>query len=203
MSSTESDPRNASPPQAASTPAGRSGPAELSGIAWRPKHDLNEAEWSAAGRRLGWIGRGSQWWIGDWLRYGNRKWGETYPRAARITGYDVASLRNMAWIASQFDVSLRNDRLTWSHHALLASLETAEKQHWLNESVARRLSVADLRVALRSRRIDEEAAPRLSSDARAAPNSRLLPSPVSVSTSPVRSRDIVCPACGHIWMIMD
>jgi hypothetical protein len=124
----------------------------LSKVAWIPRGDLGQSEWLATGKRLGAIGRCSQWWIGDWIRYGSSRWGEKYAEAARITGYDVASLRNMAWVASQFDLSLRSDKLTWSHHVLLAPFEADEKRHWLDRAVEERLSVADLRIELRGRR---------------------------------------------------
>lgn len=124
--------------------------APVSTVAWSPQADLNPQEWVAAGRRFGAISRCSQWWIGDWIRYGTEKWGEKYVQAARITGYDVASLRNIAWVASQFDVSLRSEKLSWSHHALLAPLEMDEKLYWLERAGAERLSVADLRTELRN-----------------------------------------------------
>jgi hypothetical protein len=119
-------------------------------VAWAPQGDMGQAEWLAAGRRLGAIGRCSQWWIGDWVRYGAARWGERYAEAARVTGYDVASLRNMAWVASQFDLSLRSDKLSWSHHVLLAPLDRDEQRRWLERAVAERLSVADLRLELRA-----------------------------------------------------
>jgi hypothetical protein len=124
----------------------------VSKVAWIPPGGLGHLEWLATGRRLGAIGRCSQWWIGDWIRYGTAKWGEKYAEAARVTGYDVASLRNMAWVASRFDQSLRCDRLTWSHHVLLAPLEQEEQIFWLARAVDERLSVADLRQELRSLR---------------------------------------------------
>jgi hypothetical protein len=127
---------------------GRSSSA-LSKIAWVPRRDLDHADWLATGRRLGAIGRCSQWWIGDWIRYGTSRWGEKYAEAARVTGYDVASLRNMAWVASRFDLSLRNDKLTWSHHVLLAPFEPETQREWLRRASEERLSVADLRLELR------------------------------------------------------
>ncbi len=129
--------------------AGRRAASAISKVAWIPQADLGHAEWLATGRRLGAIGRCSQWWIGDWIRYGTGRWGEKYAEAARVTGYDVASLRNMAWVASQFDLSLRSDKLTWSHHVLLAPLDSEEQQHWLKRADEERLSVADLRLELR------------------------------------------------------
>jgi hypothetical protein len=124
----------------------------LSKIAWVPQHDLGHADWLATGRRLGAIGRCSQWWIGDWVRYGTARWGEKYAEAARVTGYDIASLRNMAWVASRFDLSLRNDKLTWSHHVLLAPLDADAQREWLRRASEERLSVADLRLELRALR---------------------------------------------------
>lgn len=37
--------------------------------------------------------------------------------------YDAASLRNIKYVAECFEMSLRNDKLEWSHHAEVASLK--------------------------------------------------------------------------------
>jgi hypothetical protein len=123
----------------------------ISKVAWVAPSDLGQAEWLSTGRRLGAIGRCSQWWIGDWIRFGTARWGERYSEAARVTGYDVASLRNMAWVAAQFDLSLRSDKLSWSHHVLLAPLDADEQSYWIERAADERLSVADLRLELRAR----------------------------------------------------
>ena len=153
----------------------------ISKVSWVPKRDLGHTEWLATGRRLGAIGRCSQWWIGDWIRYGASRWGEKYAEAARVTGYDVASLRNMAWVASQFELSLRSDKLTWSHHVLLAPLEPDEQRRWLERASEERLSVADLRLELRAvRNGNEKAAAEEDGHAAAA-----------------EGEVVVCPRCGH------
>ena len=54
-------------------------------VSWQPKHALSLSQWVSDGQRLGAIGRGVNWWIGDWLRFGNHKFGERYARASRIT----------------------------------------------------------------------------------------------------------------------
>jgi hypothetical protein len=151
----------------------------ISKVAWLPQGELGQAAWLATGRRLGAIGRCSQWWIGDWIRYGTSRWGERYAEAARVTGYDVASLRNMAWVASRFDLSLRSDKLTWSHHVLLAPLEPEEQKHWLDRAREERLSVADLRVELRAAQGKQAAA----SGTTAKKTADAAPA--------------VCPHCGH------
>ncbi len=162
-------------------PKVRRSSSSLSKIAWVPQRDLDHTDWLSTGRRLGAIGRCSQWWIGDWVRYGTARWGEKYAEAARVTGYDVASLRNMAWVASRFDLSLRNDKLTWSHHVLLAPLEPDQQREWLRRASEERLSVADLRLELRILR-DGGGKPRASAGAEARKG----------------GDDVaVCPHCGH------
>jgi hypothetical protein len=158
--------------------AGRRPVSGISKVAWVPPSDLGQAEWLSAGRRLGAIGRCSQWWIGDWIRYGTARWGEKYVEAARVTGYDVASLRNMAWVAAQFDLSLRSDKLSWSHHVLLAPLSAEEQRHWIAKAADKRLSVADLRLELRAR----------------GRGSR--PGKAASAESKGQGED-VCPHCGH------
>ncbi len=140
---------------------------------------MGHSDWLAAGRRLGAIGRCSPWWIGDWVRHGTSRWGEKYVEAARVTGYDVASLRNMAWVASRFDVSLRNDKLTWSHHVLLAPLDADAQREWLERASEQRLSVADLRLELRALR-----------------EGRHKSSP-DIPTTKEDADLVVCPHCGH------
>jgi hypothetical protein len=151
----------------------------ISKVAWVPPSRLGQAQWLSTGRRLGAIGRCSQWWIGDWIRYGTARWGERYAEAARVTKYDAASLRNMAWVASRFNLSLRSDKLTWSHHVLLAPLEPEEQRSWIDHAITERLSVADLRKELRTTlgggRSDDAAPAETAHEGRLA----------------------VCPHCGH------
>ena len=154
--------------------------AQVSAVAWVAREELDRNAWESAGRKLGAIGRGTQWWIGDWIRYGNARWGEKYTKAAEITGYDVGSLRNMAWVSSQFDVSLRSDELSWSHHAILAPLEETQKHEWLHRAREERLSVGKLRSELRS----------------ADANGR-HPEPDTVADAGTDTPAIKCPNCGH------
>lgn len=126
-------------------------------LGWEPTPDLSVHDWIVAGQRFGKLARCSQWLVGDWIRYGETRWGEKYAFAAKITGYDPATLRNIAYVASRFDLSIRNDKLTFSHHALLAGLQEEDaRRHWLARAEKDRLSVADLRAELRMRRRKDE-----------------------------------------------
>lgn len=140
------------PRTSTATPRGGSGVQRASGldVAWAPQQNLEHPEWVRWGRRLGATSRVSNWWVGDWLEYGASRWGEKYSEAAKITGYDVKTLRNIAYVARRFDLSRRRDNLTWSHHAEVAVLEPHEQNTWLDRALADQLSVADLRTELRS-----------------------------------------------------
>jgi hypothetical protein len=124
----------------------------ISAVAWAPRGDLDHREWVLEGRRIGIMLRGSPWWIGDWLLYGSTRWGERYAEASRVTGYDPKSLRNMRYVSSRFELSLRRDNLTWSHHALVAGLDRDAQSYWLERASTDRLSVEDLRLELRAER---------------------------------------------------
>lgn len=153
---------------------------ELTQVGWAPAAEVGLAEWSALGRRFGEIGRCSQWWLGDWINYGNERFGERYTRAVKLTGYDVQSLMNMVYVASRFEISRRREMLSWSHHSALAALDTDSQDYWLERAIADKLSVADLRVELRGRRR------ALKAGASAGESSR----------EPDGAESVVCPTCG-------
>jgi signal transduction histidine kinase len=149
-------------------------------VAWQPRQALSLSQWVADGQRLGAIGRGVNWWLGDWLRFGNHKFGERYARASRITGYDVQTLMNMVYVATRFEAPRRRDRLSWSHHAELAALDEASQDEWLTRAEDERLSVRDLRAELR--RV-----------------TRANESEALAAASPEDAQDPchLCPNCGH------
>jgi hypothetical protein len=95
----------------------------------------------------------------------------------------------MAWVASQFDLSLRSDKLTWSHHVLLAPLSREEKLGWLERAATEKLSVADLRVELRAQRRQLDAA------------QSTLEAHEPGEADDEADEDVVCPQCGHRLML--
>jgi hypothetical protein len=98
------------------------------------------------------MGRSSGWWIGDWLRFGNEKFGERYVRAARITGLDVQTLMNMVYVASHIEPTRRRETLSFTHHAEVVSLAPAEQDRWLRRAEEERLSARCLREEIRRER---------------------------------------------------
>src|SRR3954447_1471315 len=65
--------------------------------------------WSAIGARIARHSSATTWWLGDWLIYGQAKYGRHYKEAIAATGLDYQTLRNYAMVARRFEMSRRRD----------------------------------------------------------------------------------------------
>lgn len=74
-----------------------------------------------------------QWWIGDWLNYGEGRpeWGDKYEQAISIFGLNYGTLSTYKSVAAAFDICLRRQNLSWSHHNALASQPPAVRRELL------------------------------------------------------------------------
>lgn len=98
--------------------------ANLSKTAWTPSGELTQRDWQEFGEALGKLKSSSQWWIGDWWAYGEHRYGD---RKAIVESDDWEGARfetckNYASVCRAFETSLRNDLLSFSHHAIVVSL---------------------------------------------------------------------------------
>lgn len=112
--------------------------------------DLSFDEWSELGAGLQVIDSGIQWVLGDWLNYGEQRYGEKYSQAVEMTGYAYQSLANIAYVASRIEISRRRENLRFSHHEVVAALEPAEQEALLSKAVEYSLTVAALRDAVKT-----------------------------------------------------
>jgi hypothetical protein len=113
---------------------------------WGLPHDISYEEWRSAGLRLGQIKDWTNFAIGDWINFGEAKWGETYVQAVSELKINEERLRQMKWVSSRLPVYCRNNKLTWSHHYAVASLETEkERVDWLAKAEKENLGVRELR----------------------------------------------------------
>lgn len=83
---------------------------------------LTYDDWARVGETLGHMGRGIQWWIGDWLKYGEHSYGEKYAQAAKLTGLEIPALKQYQWVADRIDEFTRVNLVPWSTHREVAAL---------------------------------------------------------------------------------
>ena len=107
-------------------------------------------EWEQCGRVLRRIEGAVQFWIGDWVNYGEKAYGEKYTDAERVTGLDVGTLMNYASVAKHVETSLRSEIVPYSIHALVAPLDHDRQVAILARAAAEDLTVTKVREILRA-----------------------------------------------------
>ena len=141
---------------------------------------MDVKRWITYGKRFARLSSASNWWIGDWIRYGNAHYGEKYGAASKTTGYDRQTLMNMAYVSSRFSIERRREGVSWSHHAELAAFPDAQQDAWLDLTEREHLTVRNLR---------EEVRRGLSAQRK--------PSPGDADPSDTAKDGRLCPYCGH------
>lgn len=106
-------------------------------------------QWEAVGYTLQTISGSVSWWIGDWLNYGERKYGETYAQAIEATGWAIQRLKDAKWVAAAVPKEIRRGELSWTHHRHIAHLPEEEQQKWIADAIKQEWSSADLRYAIK------------------------------------------------------
>jgi hypothetical protein len=123
---------------------------EVTPVSWQPPAELTFEEWAAIGNTLQQVNASLNWWIGDWLNYGERKWGEMYAQAVEVTGWDYDRLRDAKWVSGSIQLSFRNDNLSWTHHRHVASLSPTEQAEWLGRAAANGWRSGQLKEAIKA-----------------------------------------------------
>jgi hypothetical protein len=87
-------------------------------------------EWEEVGHFLKKATTACALWLGDWINYGQAKFGEKYLLAIARTGLDYGTLRNASYTARRIDLSDRSDKLGYKHHEIVASLPLSCNGHY-------------------------------------------------------------------------
>lgn len=109
---------------------------QIDGIVLTPtsldlRPDLEVEGWESVVHGLSLMERGSPWWLGDALVQGDHRYGSTYEKALKATGYSRGHLQNVASVARRVPAHVRRPDLPWNVHAIVAALEESEQQRWL------------------------------------------------------------------------
>ena len=107
--------------------------------------------WTELGAKLGGYCNASCWWLGDWLAFGQARYGRRYRDAIAVTDLEYQTLRNYAVVARRFDLSRRRDNLSFQHHAEVCALCDQDQEFWLDLAADHHWSKAELRRRRRGR----------------------------------------------------
>lgn len=121
--------------------------------------ELSFDEWDTLGQKLAPVANSIRFIVGDWINYGQSRWGEKYEEALKRTGLAYSTLSGYAYVARKVDFCLRKQNLDYCLHETVAKLKTdEEKQHWLDIAAKHELSVRRLRKSINFGRLatDEE-----------------------------------------------
>ena len=91
-------------------------------------------EWTGFGRNARLAERAIHWAIGDWLNYGERRWGEKYAQAIDESGFEYQTLNADKWLAAKIEFMRRRINLSWSHHREVGALKPDEQDMWLDRA---------------------------------------------------------------------
>ncbi len=121
---------------------------DLTVTGWAPRGEMSFEQWEAAGRELNRMARAINFWVGDWINYGERNYGEKYSQAIDVTGMEYQTLCNTASVAKRIPPERRRENLSWTHHAEVASLPPEQQVEWLDRADEEGMTVARLRSRL-------------------------------------------------------
>lgn len=140
----------------------KAGVLETTGTSLTLGDGVTYEQFEALGRGLGLINRSCQWWVGDWLNYGEGAYGEKFAQAASETGLAEQTLVNRMYVCKHVAPSRRRASLPFSVHAEVAALPAKEQRQWLDRAEKGGWTRADLRSHMKATRKDER--PQLHDD---------------------------------------
>lgn len=91
-------------------------------------------QWERIGRQLQLANLAIQWWIGDWLLYGEHRWREKYAQAVQQFGKAEQTLMNYQFVAKAISPSRRRETVDFSTHAEVAGLDEEDQERILSKA---------------------------------------------------------------------
>lgn len=80
-------------------------------------------QWLKVGTILQGINVGYQWWVGDWLAFGEAKFADKVEQGMQLTGRTENTLRQWAWTAKRFAPEERTHDVSFGHYHTTASVK--------------------------------------------------------------------------------
>lgn len=99
----------------------------------------------------------SKWWQGDLLNAGEARFGETYHQAMEATGSAYQSFANNASICRKYTPEQRHPNLSYSHHAIVASMPDDLREALLQRAENESLNTDQIRAEFREWKAERDA----------------------------------------------
>lgn len=98
--------------------------------------ELTFDEWKGVGNFLERAESGVQWWIGDWLNYGEGRpeYGDKYDQEESMFGRDYKTLSEYKSVARTFKFPDRSGNLPWTHYQVLCYAPPKVAKRLLSEA---------------------------------------------------------------------
>jgi len=116
-------------------------------VGLRAEGDMPWEVWVAFGEQLRDIEGAVQWWIGDWLNYGEHAYGEKYAQA--VSESQAKTWATYAYVARSVPMSIRMENVSWSKHQVVAPLSPEEQTRYLEMCSDEGTTVKQLRAAVK------------------------------------------------------
>ena len=115
-----------------------------------PKSKVPIERWMEYGVGIMEVRGALRWCIGDWLNYGEERYGDMYTQGYTLfKEYEESSVRHMRRVAEAFPLVRRRTGVSWSAHAEIANRPKEEQEQWLDE-LEMGMTRAELRRSLNS-----------------------------------------------------
>ena len=108
--------------------------------------NLTYDEWKNIGLQLQTMQGSIGFWIGDWLNFGEKHYGETYTQAVEATGLEVQTLMNYKSVTKALQNYRRRENLSFSAHAEIAYAPAEKREELLDQAEKEHLSSREVRV---------------------------------------------------------
>lgn len=116
--------------------------------------ELSFEEWNAIGDQIIPMAKSIGFMVGDWINYGEKRYGEKYKEAIRRSGLTKETLFQYSHVARRVQILERSKVLDFCHHIVLARLKTPEEQrYWVKVAEDEKMSVRRLKKSLNAGRI--------------------------------------------------
>jgi hypothetical protein len=120
-------------------------------MGFRPPAKMTLKQWSTAVKALSFYGKAISWAVGDIVSYGEDIFPEEHSQYLEefLTSYDHTKVSQCANVARKFPMTERHEKLSFSHHVAVMSLDLPAAHKWLNKAEKEGWGNRELRAALK------------------------------------------------------